>query len=174
MKAARTERHNLLRDVIIGALSAWGFPVEKEPLIRHGNVHRHRGDFSLPQLNGPLIGDVSIIQPSVMNTQQNLSSSSATLVRERTKFRKYQDLCKRSQKSFLPFVFQTLGGIGNRGLDFLNELKSRPPCLQVFDPPRYVDALRVSLSCRLLRVNSQIVSRWLQLVLPKKSGGVAV
>jgi hypothetical protein len=172
MKASRTERHNLLRDVILGGLSAWGYQTQKEPRIMEGSSRR--GDISVIQSDGPLIIDVSLIHPSVAYSQQNIYISGATLVRERTKFHDYQNICESVQKRFLPFVFQTLGGIGNKALEFLGDLRSRPPCFRVFQPRNYVFALRQNLSCRLLKMNSDILRRWLQLVLPLRSGGVAV
>jgi hypothetical protein len=172
MKSARNERHNLLRDVLLGGLSAWGYQTQKEPVIKEGSSYR--GDISVIQSDGPLVIDVSLIHPSVAHTQQNIFTSGATLVRERMKFHDYQKICDSVQKRFLPFVFQSFGGIGNKALEFLRDLKSRPSCLRVFQPRNYVYALRQNLSCRLLRMNSDILRRWLQLVLPLRSGGVVV
>jgi hypothetical protein len=172
MKSARNERHNLLRDVLLGGLSAWGYQTQKEPVIKEGSSYR--GDISVIQSDGPLVIDVSLIHPSVAHTQQNIFTSGATLVRERMKFHDYQKICDSVQKRFLPFVFQSFGGIGNKALEFLRDLKSRPSCLRVFQPRNYVYALRQNLSCRLLRMNSDILRRWLQLVLPLSSGGVVV
>ena len=117
--------------------------------------------------------DVSVIHPSPANTQQNLSVSAATLVREQEKYNYYGKLCKDALKSLVPFAFQTLGGLGNKALDFLSDLKSRPACLRVFDPVNYALATRRNLSCRLMQANCNLLLRWLQLVLPLSQGGVA-
>jgi hypothetical protein len=150
MKSARTERHNNLRDSLLGALSAWGIETEKEPVIQQGKSFR--GDVGVIQPHGPCIIDVSVIHPSPANTQQNLSVSAATLVREQEKYNYYGKLCNDAQKLFIPFTFQSLGGLGKKALDFLSDLKSRPACLRVFDPVNYVFATRQNLSCRLMQV----------------------
>jgi hypothetical protein len=170
MKTARTERHNMLRDVLIGGLSAWGFQVEKEPLIEQGRSFR--GDLLVPHANGPVILDVAVSHPSATHTQQNVYTSGGTMVRERLKNQYYSAMCRRVQKEFTPFVLQTWGGIGSQGLSFFQDLKSRPACLRVFDPVGYVGALRQTLSCRLIKANIDILTRWLQLSLPMESGGV--
>jgi hypothetical protein len=171
MKTARTERHNNLRDALIGALSAWGFETEKEPIIQQGKSFR--GDVGVIQPHGPCIIDISVIHPSPLNTQQNLSVSAATLVREKEKYNYYGSRCNEVQKWLLPFAFQTFGGIGKKALDFFTDLKSRPACLRVFDPVNYTFAIRQNLSCRLMQANANLLLRWLQLVLPMSRGGVA-
>jgi hypothetical protein len=167
----RTERHNKLRDAIIGALSSWGFPTEKEPKIE--SESQLRGDVEVVQTDGPVILDVSVIHPSVVGTQQNLRPSAATKVRERSKMNKYEKVCQDVGKKVLPFVFQSYGGIGEKALGFLSELKNRPASLYVYQPVRFVESVRESLSCRLMRSNTRLVTRWLQLVSPVSSGGVA-
>ena len=136
MKSTRTERHNNLRDTLLGALSAWGIDTEKEPIIQQGKSFR--GDVGVTQSHGPCIIDVSVIHPSPANTQQNLSVSAATLVREQEKYNYYGKLCNDAQKLLVPFAFQTFGGIGKHALDFLSDLKHRPACLRVFDPGTWV------------------------------------
>jgi len=165
------QRHDNIRDSLLGALSAWGIETEKEPKIQQGK--NFRGDVGVLQPQGPCIIDVSVIHPSPMNTQQNLSVSAATLVREQEKYNYYGKLCNDAQKSLIPFAFQTLGGLGKKALDFLSDLKSRPACLRVFDPVHYVFAIRQNLSCRLMQANCNLLLRWLQLVLPLSQGGVA-
>jgi hypothetical protein len=168
----RTNRHNQLRDVIIGALSSWGFPTEKEPKIQSGS--KLRGDVEVIQFSDTTILDVSVIHPSVVGTQQNLRPSAATKVRERSKLKKYERLCQSMDKKAQPFVFQSYGGLGEKALEFLSQLKHRPASLYVFQPKKYVECLREGLSCRFMQSNSNLINRWLQLVLPKDRGGVAV
>jgi hypothetical protein len=167
----RTNRHNILRDIIIGALSSWGLSPEKEPKIRQGS--NLRGDIELQQFSGTTVLDVSVIHPTVVGTQQNLRPSAATKLRERSKLKKYEQLCQNMDKKAQPFVFQTYGGLGEKGLEFLSQLKQRPASLYVFQPKKYVEDLRVGLSCRFMQSNCKLISRWLQLVLPKNRGGVA-
>jgi 2-methylaconitate cis-trans-isomerase PrpF len=121
---------------------------------------------------GPQILDVSVIHPSVVSTQQNNWPAAATRVRENEKRSKYGDLCRDVDKSFIPIVFQTFGGIGRHTLDFLSELQSRPPSFKVFEPVKFVGALRISLGCRFMRSNTNLLIKWLQLVTPASSGGV--
>lgn len=125
----------------------------------------------IPQPSGPLVIDTSVITPSVVWTQQNVRLKAATQVREYEKCRQYVDLCRNAAKGFLPFVFQNMGGIGRHALDFLADLRNRPACLYVYQPARYVSSMRQGLVCRLMQSNSNILLRWLQLVLPLSRGG---
>jgi ribonuclease HI len=170
MRVAQNERHNMLRDVLLGALSTWGFELQKEPLIKQGQSFR--GDIGVAHPQGPQILDVSVIHPSVVSTQQNNRPAAATRVRENEKRSKYGDHCRDVDKSFIPIVFQTFGGIGRHTLDFLSELQSRPPSFKVFEPVKFVGALRTGLGCRFMRSNTNLLIKWLQLVTPASSGGV--
>ena len=107
----------------------------------------------------------------MINGQQNLSPSAATGVEERLKCKKYEKACQHQHKVFVPFVMQTFGGIGSKGLDFLRQWKSRPACWYVFGPDNYVSSIRLGLSSRLIKHNSRLLLKWLQLVLPLPSGG---
>jgi hypothetical protein len=184
LKAERTERHNQLRDSLLGMLSAWAFQTKKEPLVKQeGQVNssgraneketRLRGDVELIQTSGPMIVDLSVIHPSAVRNQQNLRPTAATSIREQSKCRKYEQPCQQVHKAFLPFVLQTFGGIGNKGLEFLSNLKNRPACFRVYQPSTYVNAIRHGLVSRLMKTNSNMVIRWLQLISPLKEGGVA-
>lgn len=169
MKRARDTRHNCLRDSLVSGFTSWGLPVDKEPRIVSSS--NRKGDLEIPQPSGPLVIDTSVITPSVVWTQQNVRSKAATQVREYEKCRVYVDLCGEAGKGFLPFVFQNMGGIGRQALDFLVALRNRPACLHVYQPARYVSSLRQGLVCRLMQSNSNILLRWLQLVLPLSRGG---
>jgi hypothetical protein len=167
----RYDRHNKLRDTLIGALSSWGFPVHREPFVKRGS--NLRGDIEVVQTDGPCILDVSVIHPTAIGTQQNLSPAAGTRIRERVKENKYGQVCREMEKKLVPFVFQTYGGIGEQALTFLSELKNRPASLHVYQPVQFVDSVRVGLSCRFMQSNVNLISRWLQLVLPLRSGGAA-
>jgi hypothetical protein len=168
----RVDRHNQIRDTLAGGLASWGFPVKREPLIKTGSGHR--GDVEIVQSDCPVIVDVSITHPSAVSTQQNLRTAAATRVVELMKTNKYGSVCRDLGKKLIPFAFQSYGGIGEDAIDFLSQLKHRPASLYVFHPKRYVECLREGLSCRLMRSNVNLLCRWLQLVLPRKNGGVAV
>jgi hypothetical protein len=167
----RHNRHDRLRDTLLGALSAWGLCPQREPIIQRGS--NLRGDIEVVQTDGPGIIDVSVIHPTAARTHQNLSSAAGTRIQEKLKYNKYGRVCERMEKKLVPFVFQSYGGIGEQGLNFLSELKNRPAFRQVFLPGNFVDSVRTGLSCRFMRFNANLVSRWLQLVLPPSSGGVA-
>ena len=171
MKTGRDDRHAELRDALISALSVWGIPVEKEPKIRR--TDNIRGDLELPHPAGPIVVDTSVIHPAAVWDQQNLRPTAATGVRERIKCKGYEEACHEQHKSFVPFVMQTFGGFGSKALQFLSDIRSRPPCYKVHDPGNYVKALRTSLCSRVMKKNSNLILRWLQLVLPPQSGGVA-
>lgn len=130
------------------------------------------GDLELPHPEGPLVIDTSVIHPSVVWHQQNLKPTAATGVREKMKVNKYEKICTLAEKSFLPFVFQAFGGIGSYALDFLGSLKTRPACLHVYEPTKFVDSVRIGLVCKFMRINSKLILKWLHLILPTDSGGV--
>jgi ribonuclease HI len=170
MKRERDVRHNHIRDSLVSGFSFWGLPVDKESRIL--TSQNLRGDLEIPQPSGPLVIDTSVINPSVVWTQQNVRPTAATGVREHEKCRKYVDVCSEAAKGFLPFVLQNMGGIGRQGLNFLADLKNRPACLHVYQPAKFVFSMRQGLVCRLMKSNSNIVLRWIQLVLPLCQGGV--
>ena len=171
MKFGRDDRHAELRDLLISGLSVWGIPVDKEPKIRRAD--NIRGDLQLPHPTGTIVVDTSVVHPSAVRDQQNLRPTAATNVRERLKCRTYDAACRDQHKSFVPFVMQTFGGFGSKALLFLSDMKSRPPCYKVHDPGNYIKALRMSLCSRVMKKNCNLILRWLQLVLPPQSGGVA-
>jgi hypothetical protein len=166
----RTNRHHKLRDTLIGSFIAWGMITDKEPVISQGSQKRGDVEIYLPQ--GSVILDVSVTAVSPFKGRQRNHPSEATSIREEEKIRKYRESCTQQNKDFRPFTFQNLGGIGGKGLDFLNELKSRPPYLQVVNSKRYVDSLRKKLGCILMHSNAQMLLRWLHLVLPPSGGGI--
>lgn len=167
----RHDRHDRLRDTLLGFLSAWGFSPRREPVIQRGcNL---RGDIEVVQTDGPCILDVSVIHPTALRTQQNLTPAAGTRIQEKVKEDKYRKICDQTEKNLVPFVFQSYGGIGERGQNFLADLRNRPAFRQVFQPGNFVDSIRTGLSCRFMRFNANLISRWLQLVLPPSSGGVA-
>jgi hypothetical protein len=172
MRQHRDNRHNKLRDALIGSFLHWGMITEKEPCIREGSLER--GDVEITQPQGPVLLDVSVA--SVFSTrakhQQQSNPSAATGIREQEKINKYGQSCAQQNKDFRPLVFQNLGGIGKKGLAFFNELKSRPPCLRVAHSAQFVDATRKKLGCLLMHSNAHMVLRWLHLVLPPDRGGV--
>jgi hypothetical protein len=169
---ARKERHNVLRDTLIGAFGVWGMPVKREPVIsERANL---QGDLEIPLAEGPCVLDTSVVHPSPVWNQQNKNPSEATQVRERQKCQKYEDLCKQVEKCFLPFVFQTFGGVGSQALDFFSNLKSRPACNQVHEPCNFVDSMRFRLSSRFMRLNSKLILKWFHLITPLDEGGVMV
>jgi hypothetical protein len=172
MRQHRDNRHNQLRDALIGSFLHWGIITEKEPSIQEGSLER--GDIEIAQPQGPVVLDVSVTSFTSINTkhQQKRTPSAATTVREREKTNKYETSCTQQNKEFRPLVFQNLGGIGNKGLDFLKELKSRPPCMRVSNSAQFVEATRKKLGCLLMHSNAHMVLRWLHLVLPPDRGGV--
>ena len=109
-----------------------------------------------------------------MSTQQNLGAAAITRVVERMKIHTYGAVCQELGKKLIPFAFESYAGIGEFAIDFLSQLKHRPASLYVFHPTKYVECLREGLSCRLMKSNANLLCRWLQLVLPKQGGGVAV
>ena len=92
---ARVDRHNQLRDTLIGGLVSWGFPVKREPLIRTGSGCR--GDVEVVQSDCPVVVDVSVTQPSAVSTQQNLRAAAATRVVELMKTNKYGSVCREKK-----------------------------------------------------------------------------
>ena len=88
--------------------------------------------------------------------------------------RKYEGLCKQGEKSFLPFTFQTFGGMGSHSLDFFSYLKARPPSDQVYGPCSFLDSLRFRLSSRFMRLNGKVIIQLFHLISPLDEGGVVV
>jgi hypothetical protein len=111
---ARKDRHNLLRDTLIGAFSSWGMPVKREPVI--SEQENLQGDLEIHLVDGPLVFYTSVVHPSPVRNQQNKNPTEETQVRDRQKFKKYDRLCKQAEKSFRPFTFQTFGGIGSHAI----------------------------------------------------------
>jgi hypothetical protein len=172
MKNHRDNRHNKLRDALIGSFLHWGMITEKEPLIQQGSLQR--GDIEICQPQGSVVLDVSVtsVLSATAKGKQIRTPSAATTIRESEKTSKYRTSCIQQNKEFRPLVFQNLGGIGNKGLDFFQELKSRPPCLRVSNSAQFVEATRRKLGCLLMHCNAHMVLRWLHLVLPPNRGGV--
>jgi hypothetical protein len=166
----RTNRHHKLRDALIGSFLAWGMITSKEPLISQGSQRRGDVEVYLPQ--GAVIVDVSVTAVSPFKGRQRHYPTAATSIREKEKVRMYEQSCTQQNKEFRPFAFQNLGGIGGKGLEFLKELKSRPPYLHVVNSKHYVDSVRKKLGCILMHSNAQMILRWMHLVLPPESGGV--
>jgi hypothetical protein len=172
MRNHQDNRHNKLRDALIGSFLHWGMDPKKEPLIQQGS--RDRGDIEICQPQGPVVLDVSVTSAMSAKAKgkQVSTPAAATTIRESEKTRRYKDSCTQQNKEFRPLVFQNLGGIGNKGLDFLKELKSRPPCTRVSNSAQFVEATRRKLGCLLMHSNAYMLLRWMHLVLPPDRGGV--
>ena len=134
MKAKRTSRHNQLRDSIAVASQQWGVPVEKEPKIQPNCDDR--GDIRIDFGNASFILDVSVTDPTAASFVglQMKDQSGSTKKREREKTLKYAKRCETNGFLFYPICFQTLGGLGRNGREWLDRVKSTAPCLRVWDP----------------------------------------
>jgi hypothetical protein len=170
MKHHQDNRHNKLRDALIGCFLHWGMDPKKEPLIQQGS--QDRGDIEINQPQGPVVLDVSVTSISSVKGLQKGNPKAATTIRESEKINKYGNSCQEQNKDFRPLVFQTFGGIGSKGLNFFRELKSRPPCLKVVNSSHFVEATRKRLSCLLMHSHAKMILRWMHLALPPSHGGV--
>jgi hypothetical protein len=171
LASRRVDRHNAIRDSIAGSLTYWGMSAKTEQKIN--TSMKKRSDVEILQPEGICAVDVSVIHPSPLLHQQYIKPTYATLVREREKINKYLALAKEAEKIFIPFVYQTYGGMGSKALDFLKELYDRPSNLRVTDPTLFVRELRLRLSCLVQRRNCGMLRRWLILAMPTSTRSVA-
>jgi len=97
-------------------------------------------------------------------TESNLTSAQAVLGTTRRsegiKDDKYLDLCEQLGAKFVPFAFETYGGLGARAKEFLSSLaRFARENSHVIPPGEIMNSLRCSLAVVLQKGNALIVQR---------------
>src|ERR1700761_4159167 len=102
--------------------------------------------------------DVTIVHPTAPS---NLSHSQKRLgqaqVAEKLKIHKYEQLTQEQHATFIPFVIETYGGLGQKAQDFLNELSIFAiDHAMIRSRSNIVNGLRYSIACSVQRGNALI------------------
>ena len=150
-KVSRSRRHDRLRNIIASVLRRWGVSMEVEPAV--DDTTADRGDLLANFEGSPAAVDVSVADALAYLSCQKSSPIGATQLRDRMKLRKYQERYQKRGVSFFPISLQSLGGLGQKTLDFLSFLRTRP------------QELRQSLVCALVKSEVSDLRRWTNSVL---------
>jgi hypothetical protein len=155
-----TTRHNSLCNVLARHIGLLHAEVVNEPTDEFVDSDL-RPDLKVSLHQQVYYFDFTVAHPL---TESNLTSAQAVLGTTRRsegiKDDKYLDLCEQLGAKFVPFAFETYGGLGARAKEFLSSLaRFARENSHVIPPGEIMNSLRCSLAVVLQKGNALIVQR---------------